>query len=506
MDGNEIELKLAVAPQALARLKRLPVLREHRSGRARIKTLRSVYYDTPDHDLAAAGITVRLRHGERGIVQTVKTAGSRASGLFARKEWECGVAGDGLDLGPLRATGLEPLRDDAILGALVPIFATHIRRSVHDLAGKDRRGEDWRVEVAIDVGEVRVGPQSQPICEVELELKAGAPHHLFILAHRMAEAVPVHLLTLSKSDRGYDLAAGRAATAVKSRPVSLDRNHSVAEAFRAIARNCLHHLLANQQALLESGNGEAVHQMRVALRRLRSAFKIFRPLVAGPQLAPLREGMRWLLAQLGPARDAEVFLSEIIAPVVRHHPDQAGLTALHDYWQKQCADDLAAARAAVADSRFALLLLDLGAWVEAGDWSQAELGRQPLAPFARHVLKRLARKLRTAGGKKLSQLSPPALHQVRIRGKQLRYAAEFFAPLYGKAVTREMLPALGRLQDCLGEINDIAVAVPRLAACHHLGDAAWAAGLVAGWHEARQPELMEAAQALWADWRKRGDL
>lgn len=496
MDGNEVELKLAVAPPALTRLKRLPVLREHRRSRSRVKVLHSVYYDTPDHRLAAAGITVRLRHGMGGTVQTVKTAGSRASGLFARREWECAADGDGLNLEQLRTTGLAPLGDDALAGALTPVFATHIRRSILDLGGTG-----WLVEAAIDVGEVRAGDRTESICELELELKDGQPGHLFALARRVAEAVPVRLLALSKSDRGYDLAADRVPAAAKARPVPLDGDHSVAEAFRAIARNCLHQVLANQQALLESSDGEAVHQMRVALRRLRSALKIFRPLVAGPQLTPLREEMRWLLAQLGPARDGEVFLSEIIAPVVADNPDQAALTALQDYWRQEADNALATARAAVGGSRFALLLLDLGAWVETAPWNDSETGRLKLAPFARHVLKRLARKLRKAGGKHLSRLSPHDLHQVRIHGKQLRYAAEFFAPLSGKAA-RDRLARLGKLQDVLGEINDIAVAVPRLAACHHLGDTAWAAGMVAGWHEGRRPDLMAKAEALWAELRK----
>lgn len=498
MDGNEVELKLAVAPQSLARLKRLPALREHRRGRARIKVLRSIYYDTPDHRLAAAGITVRLRHGMGATVQTAKTAGSRASGLFARKEWECAADGDGLNLDQLRATGLKQLDDEVVLGALAPVFATHVRRSILDLAG-----EDWQVEAAIDVGDVQAGDRTEPICELELELKGGQPRHLFTLARRVAEAVPVRLLALSKSDRGYDLAADRPPAAMKARPVPLDGEHSVAEAFRAIARNCLHQLLANQQALQENGNGEAVHQMRVALRRLRSALKIFRPLVAGPQLAALREEMRWLLAQLGPARDGEVFLSEIIAPVMGDNPDQPALAALHDYWRQEADDALRTARGAVADNRFVLLLLDLGAWVECGGWDDSETGRLQLAPFARSVLKRLTRKLRKAGGKHLSRLSPHDLHQVRIRGKQLRYAAEFFAPLNGKAA-RDALTRLGKLQDVLGEINDIAVALPRLATCHHLGETAWAAGVVAGWHEARRANLLAKAETLWSEWRKAG--
>lgn len=500
MDGNEIELKLALPPEALPRLKRLAPLRELRTGRPAVKNLRSTYYDTPDQDLARAGITARLRHGDGGkVVQTVKTAGSRASGLFARQEWECAVAGTGLDHGQLRATGLEPFGDDTVIAALAPVFATVIRRSAYQL-----HGEGWQVEMAVDVGEVRAGDRSEPICEVELELKRGKARHLFALARQLARALPVRLLTQSKSDRGYDLAAGRGARAVKARPVALERDASIGEAFRAIARNCLHHLLANQQALLDTGDGEAVHQMRVALRRLRSAMKIFRPLVAGAQMEALRGEIRWLLAQLGPARDAEVFLTEIIEPAAAHHPDQAGVAELRAHWRHALAEDVAAARAAAGEPRFTLLLLDLGLWVEAGDWTATDMAVEPLRPFARAVLRRLARKLRKAGGKRLERLSPPALHLVRIRGKQMRYAAEFFAPLFGKAA-REPLALLGELQDALGALNDIAVAAPRLAACHHLGETAWAAGMVAGWHEARRPDLMAEAEALWKRWRRQED-
>lgn len=499
MDGTEIELKLAIAPQALAKLKRLPLLKAHAAAKPATKTLRSVYFDTPDHTLAQAGITARLRTGNNDVVQTVKTAGSRSSGLFSRQEWEAAIPGPGLDHAHLAACGLAPLRDDAVVNALSPVFATHIRRSLYLL-----HGEDWQVELALDQGEVQAGDRVEAIGEVELELKQGRPECLFDLARQVVEAVPARLLTQSKSDRGYDLAAGRGPEPVKARPVTLSPDAPAADAFRAIARNCLHHLLANQQSLLERGDGEAVHQMRVALRRLRSALKVFRPLVAGPQLAALKEEMRWLLGQLGPARDAEVFLSEIIAPVVARHPGHDGLIALADHWRDECADDLRAARAAVDEKRFTLLLLNLGAWVEAGDWcaDPARLADRPLAPFARHVLGRLARKLDKAGGKKLRRLSPPALHQVRIQGKQLRYAGEFFASLYSKAETRAYLAALGRLQDCLGQINDISVAGPRLAACHHLGETAWAAGVVTGWHDARRPELVATADELWADFRQ----
>lgn len=498
MDGTEIELKLAVERKSLERLRRLPALKPLRDGRATTRTLWSTYYDTPDRRLALAGITVRVRRVDGGLVQTVKTAGDRASGLFARREWEVPVAAATPDPAALAATGLPLLAEEGLAATLVPVFTTDIRRTLHVLSG-----EDWQAEMAVDVGELRAGDRHEEVCEVELELRAGTPAHLFAVARRIAEGVPVRLLTLSKSDRGHALAEGRARRAVKAPPLVLGDGMTRADAFRAIARNCLHHLLANQAPLLENGDGEAVHQMRVALRRLRSALKIFRPLVAGPRLTLLRTEMAWLLAALGPARDAEVFLEEIIEPVLSGHPGHDGLMALRDHWRQQWSADLSAAHAAVAERRFALLLLDLGAWVEDGEWQRAATASRPLRPFATKVLDRLMDRMEAAGGKRLDRLSPPALHRVRIIGKQLRYAGEFFAALYGKGTARDTLTVLARLQDALGEINDIAVAAPRLATCHHMGDAAWAAGVVAGWHEARRPNLLDTAGTLWRDLRKR---
>jgi inorganic triphosphatase YgiF len=506
MGGTETELKLALPRDGLAKLKRLPQLKPFRRGRATTALLRATYFDTPERTLANAGITVRLRsHGGR-LIQTVKTAGSRASGLFARREWESEVPGPHLDHALLATTGLPQLQDGDLCAALEPVFTTEVHRSIYHLGG-----DGWQVELALDDGEIHAGSSRETICEAELELKAGRPEHLFSLAQKVAARLPVRLGAASKSDRGFALAARRAPSAVKSQPVELRDGASVAEGFRAIARNCLHHLLSNEHALLAHGDGEAVHQMRVALRRLRSAIKVFRPLIEGPQLAALTQEIGWLLGALGPARDAAVFVSEILDPLTARFPNHPEVTALRDHWCQQRDDDLARVRAAVADRRFTALLLALGAWIEAGDWCTDPAlpgysrGGEALTPFAKAVLDRLARKMRKSAGKKLRRLTPGELHRVRIHGKRLRYAGEFFAPLFArhKSRTKDYLATLAQLQDCLGAINDIAVAATRLAASHHIGGLAWAGGLAAGWHEARRPGLVTAADDGWAALRRR---
>jgi len=512
-DGREIELKLGMAPDDLARLSFSPPLASPALDPPSARQLASVYFDTPDFALSRAGVALRIRRSGDRVVQTVKAPGSGAAGLFDRPEWEIARPGPGLDLDHLRATGLAPFVDDALIARLQPIFSTEIHRTTYRLSGAAGHdaGESetgWEVEAALDFGRVVAGDRSEPICEVEFELVRGEPRRLFDLARQLLESVPARPLTLSKSERGVRLASGDGLRPVKARVPALNPRQGVAEAFQAIARSCLDHLLVNEQCLLATGDGEAIHQMRVALRRLRSGLRVFRPVVDGPRLAEIALELRWLLEQLGPARDAEVLRAEILAPVRNAAPDDAGLAALDAAAGRDLAGRLDVAVAAVRDRRFAALVLDLGAWIESGDW----LGRPgaplrprlaaPITPFALRRLGKASRRLLREGGEDLARLSPEQRHQVRIRGKQARYAAEFFSALLPRKAVSGFLEDLGGLQDALGRLNDIAVALPRLAALPD-PQAAQAAGRVAEWHRAREADLLAEAARAWRRLRQR---
>ncbi|MDO8606647.1 MAG: CHAD domain-containing protein [Phaeospirillum sp.] len=508
MDGREIELKLGLAPEDMERLRLRPSFNVHCQGQPKTKRLTSIYFDTPDFALAAAGVSLRVRAVDDRHVQTVKTTGTSASGLFSRAEWE--VSLDSPDPAPhhLLATGLAPFNDAGLIERLIPVFSTHIDRTVYRLAGGgDKDGVEWEVEAALDQGEVVAGPHSETICEVELELRGGSPNRLFALARQVLEAVPARPLVSTKSDRGYRLAAGRTNLPVKAKTPQLSPGMTVAEAFQAIARSCLDHLLVNERCLLSTGNGEAIHQMRVALRRLRSAIKVFRPIIDGPQLAEVKADLRWLLTHLGPARDSEVFLTEIIDPVLEQHPNNRGLTALRAYWQGDHATKLTAASEAVRSHRFAILALRLGEWVETGAWL-GPTDKPPrrklealITPFAMARLGKSVRKLLSVAKDSISRLAPEEQHAVRIQGKQVRYAGEFFASLAPRKHTKVFLAELAELQDVLGRLNDIAVATPKLSGKHVEGGRAKAAGLVAGWHQSRRAALVSEAEKAWKRWR-----
>ncbi|MBI5162317.1 MAG: CHAD domain-containing protein [Magnetospirillum sp.] len=478
----------------MARLKRQPFLHEGLREPARTVKLVSTYFDTPERTLAAAGITVRVRAEGRRQLQTVKTAGERAGGLFSRAEWEGPLAGTRPDPDFLCATGLGPLADPALAGWLEPTITTTVSRQRRRIGG-----DGWEVEVAFDSGHIEAGTAREEVCEVEFELIAGPPSALFALASQVVEAVPARLLADTKSDRGFRLAAGIRPAPVKAQTAPLDPGMSAAQAFQAIARGCLHHLLVNEHCLRATGESEAIHQMRVALRRLRSAIKVFRPIIAGPAMDTIGEELRRLLGHLGPARDHDVFLAEILAPVLAIHPDDAVLALLAEHWRQRRDQGRAEALAAVDEPRFARLLLDIAAWIEtAPGWPPAE----PLVVFATRALAKRETRMRRAGGRGLSALAPGELHRVRILGKQLRYAGEFFAPLFRRRAGRDYLDVLAAVQEVLGQLNDIAVARARLIDSHKSDGLGWAAGQVAGWHEARRPALMSEAERLWKRLRK----
>ncbi|EME69350.1 hypothetical protein H261_13703 [Paramagnetospirillum caucaseum] len=502
MDGREIELKLALAPEEMGRIAARPCLTAGRLAEPVSKRLSSIYYDTPDFALAAQGIAVRVRRTGSGLVQTVKTAGTTVSGLFDRDEWETPLSSPDLDAGQLRLTGLAAFAEENPAASLSPVFATEVERTVLRLGG-----DGWEVEVALDRGAVLAGDRREDICEVELELVSGTPAHLFQLAARILDEAAARPLCLSKSERGYRLAAGKDSPAVKAKAPVLTPAMTVAETFRAIAHSCLEHLMLNERCLLATEAGEAVHQMRVAMRRLRSAIKVFKGITAGPDLNRVKDDLRWLLAHLGPARDAEVFLSEIVEPVLAAHPGDAGLLALRTHWRRDREAKLAAAIAAVRSRRYAAMILGLGRWVETGDWlgppGQPPRRRlaEPVAAFATRRVDKAVRRLLKEGGETLSRLSPEHRHAVRIRCKQVRYAGEFFASLAPRKTTKVFLAELSELQDVLGQLNDIAVAGPKLSGRGAEAGSSRAAGLVSGWHQSRRAALLAEADKAWKRWR-----
>ncbi|SDH03757.1 CYTH and CHAD domain-containing protein [Roseospirillum parvum] len=509
----EREIKLRLPPARLADLKAHPVLARHALGAPETRQLTTTYFDTPDGLLRAAGATVRVRTDGRGRVQTVK-AMNPAGTAFDRLEWETPTDRD--TPRPVRlegAEGLDPavvarLADETGLAELKPVFVMEMARTQHQLGG-----EDWAVELAIDHGEVRAGGRRAPIAEVELELKRGSVDRLYALALELAADLPLSLDPETKAGRAWRLAAGDPPPApARAKAVPLRLDEPLGEAFQVAARGCLGQLIANQRPILERGHGdpEGVHQMRVAVRRLRSVMGLFGPALEGRELAPLKDELRWLNGLLGPARDLDVFIAEILDPVGAALADSADRATLADglerlrrhFAQRRLAayEDLSAA---LSGARFTRLVVRLARWIDAGAWQGGAHLAEPLGPYAGRLLDKRARKV-LKGGRGLDQLDETGRHELRLTIKKLRYAVDFFVGLGPRQAGRDYLAALKALQQRLGELNDIAVARDLLhdLAGKSSAEEAWAAGMVAGWHAARLPGLQSGLGAEWATFQQ----
>lgn len=293
--ADEVELKLDLSSSAAAAIEASGLL-PGEAGRVRQS---SIYFDTPDQALARAGVSLRIRKSDGKRVQTIKAAGASAAGLFARSEWERAVRNDTPVLDA--KTPLPPSLGECA-DAIAPIFEVAIDRHSWIVAEGDAT-----IEVVLDRGKVVAGDRQSPICEIELELKSGAPAALFAFARKLDAVAPVRLGVLTKAERGYRL-AGPAPTMVKAEPVLLVDGVTPARAFAIVAQSCIRQFRLNESLLLAGGGAAALHQARVALRRLRSAFSIFRPVVGDPGAA-LGADLRWLASELGEARNLDVLLA-----------------------------------------------------------------------------------------------------------------------------------------------------------------------------------------------------
>lgn len=477
---QEIELKLALPPgEADAFLKRMARRRTAPLEQALV----TLYFDTPDFALSAAGVALRVRRVGRRWLQTLKTEGERTGGLSRRIEYEMPVRSGALDWARFPPEALAHV-PDSVRAQVVPVFETRFRRTAWLLKGRGGA----QIEVALDVGEVVAGERSQPICEIELELKAGQPDALFALALDWAAAFGCLPFDVSKAERGVRLAHGVAAAPLKSAPVALGHGLNVEEGFVAIVQGCLAQFQANLPGVLASDDIEYVHQARVALRRLRAALRLFRGVCVLPD--ELTAGLRALAASLGPARDWDVLVGETLPAIAPHCPDT-------DAWQRGLAEIEASRGAVRAAMRMALdaaqpgaWLLGMQRWLQQRGWRLSPQGGRaateaqrlaqlaPLDDWARRALKRGHRRV-ARDARVFDQLQPMQRHLLRIAIKRQRYAVEFFQLLFAGKRQVRYLAVLRDAQDSLGRANDARVALDLLAS---VGTAAGPMGdFVRGW-------------------------
>ncbi len=274
------------------------------------------------------------------------------------------------------------------------------------------------------------------------------------------------------------------------------------------------HLHGNEACVLSRSHVEGVHQMRVASRRLRSCLSLFRDHLPRAQHDHINGELRWLISQLGPARDWDVFASEILAPVREQIAEEARIEELALRVEQHRDAAYAQAQQGLSDHRYIGLMMLLEAWAQGRRWRDglateraAEMHR-PAVQLATPMLQQHYEAVCTAGAD-FADLEPEARHRLRIQIKKLRYASEFFASLYAKRRVLPFMAVLKELQDDLGAGNDVEVArtllrrVTRPLVGREKARLSFASGLIVGWHshitEARESRLLKA----WNDFVSR---
>ncbi len=290
---------------------------------------------------------------------------------------------------------------------------------------------------------------------------------------------------------------------VKAHPVRLHRKMSPEEAFRITLSDCLAQMTANAATVRAGRSVEGLHQLRVGFRRLEVALGAFATEFEKEWLEELRSRAKILSSRLAQARDLDVFIGERLDRTAEAGdrtllaPLRARAEAQRDIAWKQAGD-------CVAGADFAQFLDDVAGLAQ----SRLPLAHDPRLPkVAARILARQNNRA-VKRGRKARSRDEADLHRLRIALKKLRYTAEFFASLYPKKNVKRYIRKVRRLQEHLGEINDIAHVRTTLSALQDKsasaddGDLRFAAGMVAGWYRARRPPLAKKALKRWNTFRK----
>ncbi|USX19526.1 CYTH and CHAD domain-containing protein [Oxalobacteraceae bacterium OTU3REALA1] len=480
----EVELKLLLAPADNEALMRHPLIAAHASGPARAQPMTARYFDTPDLHFLHHGAGLRVRKVGEEWIQTMKAGGSVQSGLHSRNEWECPVDRAWPRLGRLRKLiGNDPQWRDMLdlpdlKERLEPLFLVEVERHTWDL-----EIEGNSIELVLDQGHIERHGRKIDINEIELELKEGEPAALYAFALELHKQIPLRLSNISKAERGYLLCRQTGTAPYRAQALSLDPDNTVGEALKTILDNCLQHIQRNEEAVIHGDDPETLHQMRVGLRRLRSALKLFD--TAAPCPEALAADIAWLGTELGAARDADVLLMSTLPRIQSNPGGKNGLLELQALALAAARGYRKTAAKALLSPRYTQLLLSMGVWMQ---HIATDVPDSPLPKFVHSTMQRLHKQL-IKRANRMDDDDADSIHRTRIAAKRARYALEFFHSLYRQKGSRQYLKTLAAIQSELGQHNDLIIAdrlLQEMAEQHP--DAADTIGYARGYLQALQSQ------------------
>jgi len=467
----EVEAKLIIphasGVRAIARLKRLG---GHPLRPRGLAHLHSLYLDTPELILARHGVALRLRQDRDRWEATAKWAGRSEGAVHERPELNVALPGK-----PTLPFVLPPGPLHVQLAALVaarplrPILITEIQRRLFDVlpaAGETAAGVTAelaldRVRLVAPDGE-QAAERSATYFELELEQRQGKREDIVALAQRLQDDFGLPPSKESKFARGLSLLYGNQALS-RHEPQPPGPAETVESAARKVVARHLARLRQHDPATRLGADPEALHDMRVAVRRLRAAARVFEEGMPVRFHAALERDLRWLGQSLGAVRDLDVHLGKFDRYRRAQPPKQrADLNGLLEHLQAERLDRRREMLAVLDSRRYFRLLVRLERFAQAPPRrrSRPASAEERLAVAGRRALERASGKVLKLGRRLNASNEIPAakdLHRLRIHAKRLRYLLEFLRQLTGKP-GRRFVKRLVRLQDLLGAHQDAVVA------------------------------------------------
>ncbi len=310
-----------------------------------------------------------------------------------------------------------------------------------------------------------------------------------------------------------------AAHAVKARPLRLRRRTSLEDAFRTTLFECLAHVAANISPVIRLRDVEGLHQLRVGLRRLHVTFSAFGEEFRTPALMDLKARTKAFADAVAPARDLDVFIEELLLPMAERLGQDEAFKLLHERAEEARRQAWDEAIAHISSPEFTTFQDDVAAAAEAHSWLDSQdvvvdlkarlAVRVTVKSAAASMMDEHLMRVRKRG-RGLKSLEQRECHRLRIALKRLRYAAEFYGPLYKKKAVTRYLDRVKTLQDILGRINDVGQVRSMLASlisdeavsAHVQADLHFTAGLINGWHRARAERLSKKALRGWDKFKR----
>ena len=459
------------------------------------KELADSYYDTEDWRLYRAGYGLRVRRGAsgEGSEATMKSLASAGAGsnLRRRREISEPLAGRGAD-DLAEASGPVGERLKALLGnrELRPIFEIRTRRRVFELreervgddstgkivqdaSGDIRRANDalQTGEVALDSSEIPLGGGDEPVCltrvEVEADPSAADSPDLEKFVEAMEEALTLRPTKISKYEAGLFATGQTPETSPDLGPDAIDGSLSVGEVAFAVLRRQFAIMRVHEPGVRLGEDPEELHDMRVATRRMRAAIKLFQD--ALPERARWFRGeLKFFAGVMGDVRDLDVQIEQLEGWASEgDEEDLEPILRIVEAIEKQRAKARIRLLEALDSARYEHFESSFAGMLRRGPTARTPPGKepedspaagQPVLDAASGLLARPYRRWRKAANRIDDSFHPEEYHELRKKGKQLRYALEFLSDVYGKETTDEFVKPLKALQDVLGKHQDSIVA------------------------------------------------